>query len=72
MARRPDPNSGNSQFFICYTEERCRKNNGRFSYFGDVVSGMETIDKLKKGLEAKNNGLVDNPDRVIRLYLKQD
>lgn len=71
MARRPDPDTGNSQFFICYTEEKCRKNNGRYTIFGEVISGMEAIDRLKKG-PLSRDGMVTDPDRIIRIYLASE
>src|SRR5476651_1448719 len=47
MARTSDPNSANSQFFIMYAD--AERLNGKYTVIGQVVSGMEAIDKIKKG-----------------------
>src|SRR5215216_7975385 len=52
MARSQDPNSANSQFFICY--EGCGSLTGQYTIIGEVVSGMDIADKIKKGDTAKN------------------
>lgn len=62
MARSQDPNSANSQFFIMFDEGSFL--NGQYTVVGQVVSGMENVDKIKKGDEA-NNGSVSDPDRMI-------
>jgi len=65
MARQPgDNDSANSQFFICFAD--APQLNGKYTVFGEVVSGMEIVDKIKKG-EKSNNGMVDNPDKIIKL-----
>lgn len=64
MARAQNPNSANSQFFIMFTEYPSL--NGEYTVVGKVTSGMEFIDKIKKGSEA-NNGTVDNPDKMIKV-----
>jgi peptidylprolyl isomerase len=69
MARSSDPNSANSQFFICFGDASFL--NGNYTVFGQVVSGMEAIDKLKAGTEA-NNGQVDHPDKIISLRFAPD
>jgi peptidylprolyl isomerase len=69
MARANDPNSANSQFFICFGDASFLNNN--YTVFGQVVSGMEAIDKLKAGTEA-NNGQVDHPDKIISLRFAPD
>ena len=61
MARSADPNSANSQFFICLAEASHLDRN--YSVFGKVVKGMELIDKIKKGNDP--NGSVDNPDKIV-------
>jgi peptidylprolyl isomerase len=63
MARSSDPNSANSQFFI--TTDNASFLNGKYTVVGEVVSGMENVDKLNAGTEA-NNGKVANPDRIVR------
>jgi len=69
MARTSDPNSANSQFFIMYAENSGL--NGKYTVVGQVVSGMDAIDKIKKGPEAEN-GMVTNPDRIIRMQVAAD
>jgi peptidylprolyl isomerase len=70
MARAQDPNSANSQFFICY--EGCGPLTGQYTLFGEVVSGMDAARKIKKG-PASNNGMVGaNPDRIVRMRLMAD
>jgi len=69
MARSQSPNSANSQFFICY--EGCGPLTGQYTLFGEVVSGMEVADKIKKGDQA-NNGAVSNPDKIVKMQLAAD
>ena len=69
MARSQSPNSANSQFFICF--EGCGPLTGQYTLFGEVVSGMEVVDKIKKG-DAGANGAVQNPDRIVKMQLAAD
>jgi len=69
MARSSSPNSANSQFFICY--EGCASLTGQYTLFGEVVSGMDVVDKIKKGTAA-NNGQVSNPDKIVKMQLAAD
>ena len=62
MARAADPNSANSQFFICF--EPAPFLDRQYTVFGKVISGMEFVDKIKKG-DSNNNGSVENPDKII-------
>ena len=62
MARSADPNSANSQFFICFKDAPFL--DRQYTVFGKVIEGMEFIDKIKKGNES-NNGSVENPDKII-------
>ncbi len=64
MARSSDPNSANSQFFICFADTPFL--NGKYTVFGEVTSGMDVVDKIKKGSKA-NNGMVDEPDKIIKM-----
>jgi len=66
MARSQNPDSANSQFFICFTDTPHL--NGQYTVFGEVIKGMEFVDKIKKGSSA-NNGTVDNPDVIIKANL---
>jgi cyclophilin family peptidyl-prolyl cis-trans isomerase len=62
MARSQDPNSANSQFFICFKEASFL--DRQYTVFGKVVEGMELVDKIKKG-NSDNNGSVSDPDKII-------
>ena len=66
MARSSDPNSANSQFFIMYAPQASL--DGQYTIVGEVVSGMDAIDKIKKG-DASDNGMVSNPDKIIKMQL---
>ena len=65
-ARSADPNSANSQFFICF--ESAPHLDRQYTVFGKVIKGMDLIDKIKKG--EGPNGSVQNPDKIISLKLK--
>ena len=69
MARAQSPNSANSQFFIMFGETPSL--NGQYTVVGEVVSGMDAIDKIKKG-SAAQNGSVQNPDRIVRMQVAAD
>jgi peptidylprolyl isomerase len=69
MARAQDPNSANSQFFICFGDASFL--NGQYTVVGNVENGMDLIDELKKGDEA-NNGSVSDPDRMIKVRVAAD
>ena len=62
MARSQDPNSANSQFFICFKPAPFL--DGQYTVFGKVIEGMELVDKIKRGDES-NNGSVSDPDKII-------
>ncbi len=65
-ARSADPNSANSQFFICF--ESAPHLDRQYSAFGKVVKGMEFVDMIKKG--DPNSGSVSDPDKIISLRSK--
>jgi len=69
MARAGDPNSANSQFFIMF--EPTPSLDGQYTIVGEVVSGMEAVDKIKKG-DPRANGQVQNPDKIVRMRLAAD
>jgi len=69
MARASDPNSANSQFFIMFADYPSL--NGNYTVIGDVVSGMDVVDKIKKGDQAEN-GKVNNPDKIVKMTLASD
>jgi cyclophilin family peptidyl-prolyl cis-trans isomerase len=64
MARSQDPNSANSQFFICFKEASFL--DRQYTVFGKVIEGMDLVDKIKRG-DQNNNGSVSNPDKIISL-----
>jgi len=61
MARSSDPNSGNSQFFICF--ESAPNLDRNYTVFGKVVEGIEFVDMIKRG--EGSSGAVSNPDKII-------
>jgi len=69
MARSQNPDSANSQFFICLAPARYLEE--QYTVIGEVVSGMDVVDKIKKGDKA-DNGKVTNPDKIIKLRLAGD
>ncbi|AGB46306.1 peptidyl-prolyl cis-trans isomerase (rotamase) - cyclophilin family [Mesorhizobium australicum WSM2073] len=69
MARSQDPNSANSQFFIMFAP--APPLDGQYTIVGNVVSGMDLVDKIKKGDEA-DNGTVTDPDRMIKVRVAAD
>ena len=69
MARSQDPNSANSQFFIMFAP--APPLDGQYTIVGNVVSGMDLVDKIKKGDEA-DNGTVSDPDRMIKVRIAAD
>ena len=68
MARAMDINSADSQFFICFDD--CGFLDGKYTVWGRVVSGMEHVDKIKRGDEF-DNGHVENPDKIIKMEIME-
>ena len=68
MARAQSPDSGDSQFFICFAPSPFL--NGQYTVWGQVTSGMEFVDKIKKG--SSQSGMVTNPDKIIRMRIAAD
>ncbi|WP_244540279.1 peptidylprolyl isomerase [Kaistia soli] len=64
MARAQDPDSANSQFFIMFADGGFL--DGQYTVFGEVVSGMEFVDKIKKGEPPAN------PDKIIKMQVAAD
>jgi peptidylprolyl isomerase len=64
MARSQNPNSANSQFFICFAP--CDFLDGQYTVWGQVVEGMEHVDRLKRGEP------VSNPDRIVKMQVAAD
>jgi peptidylprolyl isomerase len=69
MARSSDPDSANSQFFICFADSSFL--NGKYTVFGEVTSGMDVVDKVKKGSK-DDNGSVTDPDKIVKMRLASD
>jgi peptidylprolyl isomerase len=69
MARAGDPDSANSQFFICFKPAPFL--DGQYTIWGQVVEGMEFVDNITRGDEA-NNGAVDNPDVIVSMKVAAD
>jgi peptidylprolyl isomerase len=68
-ARSSDPDSANSQFFIMFAP--AANLDGDYTVWGEVVSGIEFVDKLKKG-NPDDDGVVDGPDRIVKMQLAAD
>ena len=66
MARTSDPDSANSQFFFCFTDDGCSFLTGQYTVVGQVTSGMEHIDKIAVGEPPAN------PDKIIKLVVEAD
>ncbi|MEE4236957.1 MAG: peptidylprolyl isomerase [Anderseniella sp.] len=64
MARAMNPDSANSQFFICFTD--CPFLDGQYTVWGEVVEGMDAVDKIKRGEP------VSNPDRIASMTVMAD
>ena len=67
-ARTQDPNSANSQFFIMFAPAPSL--DGQYTIWGQVISGMEFVDKIKRG--APGSGSVTNPDKIIHMQVAAD
>ncbi len=68
MARAADPNSADSQFFVMLADAPHLDNN--YTIFGEVISGMEFVDKVKKGTGP--NGMVTDPDKIVSLKVASE
>jgi peptidylprolyl isomerase len=68
-ARSQDPDSANSQFFIMFAPGPSL--DGNYTIWGNVVQGMENVDKIKHG-NPDDNGKVDNPDRIVHMRVMAD
>jgi peptidylprolyl isomerase len=69
MARSSSPDSANSQFFIVFGDSGFL--DGQYTVVGDVVSGMDVVDKIKKGSKS-DNGKVTNPDKIVKMRMASD
>jgi len=69
MARAQSPNSADSQFFICFADARFL--DGQYTVWGEVIAGMEHVDAIKRGDQARN-GTVSDPDKIVALRVAAD
>ena len=69
MARAASPDSADSQFFICFEAQPSL--DRQYTIWGQVVSGMEHVDAIKKG-DRRTNGMVDDPDCIVRMRVASD
>jgi peptidylprolyl isomerase len=69
MARAGSPDSADSQFFICF--EPSQWLDGQYTIWGQVVSGMEFVDKIKQG-SSEDNGAVTNPTKIVHMRVMAD
>jgi peptidylprolyl isomerase len=69
MARSQNPDSGDSQFFICFQPSRFL--DGQYTVFGRVVSGMEFVDKIKRG-QGQSGTVAPPPDKMISVKVQAD
>ena len=65
MARTSNPNSANSQFFICFEDAPWL--DRQYTVWGKIVEGMEHIDAIKKGGEHNNGAISGEPDKIVKL-----
>lgn len=68
MARAQNPNSADSQFFICFADARFL--DRQYTVWGQVTEGMEHVDAIKRG--AGGNGEVSDPDKIVTLRVAAD
>jgi len=66
MARRADPDTANSQFFICFTDSSCSFLTGQYTVWGQVSEGMEFVDKIAKGEPPAK------PDKIVKASIAGD
>jgi peptidyl-prolyl cis-trans isomerase B (cyclophilin B) len=69
-ARTANPNSANSQFFICFDEAPWL--DRQYSVWGEVVEGMDQVDAIKKGGEHNNGAISGEPDRIVKARIEAD
>lgn len=69
MARSSDPDSADSQFFICFA--RASHLDGQYTVWGQVTDGMQFVGQIKRG-DSSRNGEVRDPDKIVRLQVAAD
>ena len=70
MARASNPNSANSQFFICFDDAPWL--DRQYSVWGEVVEGMDHVDAIKKGGEHNNGAISGEPDKILKARIEAD
>ena len=70
MARTANPNSANSQFFICFADAPWL--DKQYTVWGQVVEGMEHVDAIKKGGEHNNGAIAGEPDKIVKMRVQAD
>ena len=68
-ARTANPNSANSQFYICFDDAPWL--DRQYSVWGQVVEGMDNVDKIKKGGEHNNGAISGEPDKILKARIEQ-
>jgi len=66
MARSSSPDSANSQFFICFTDDGCSFLTGQYTVWGEVVDGMELVDAIAQGEPPAS------PDKIVKMHVAND
>ena len=66
MARTNNPNSANSQWFICFTDDGCSFLTGQYTVWGQVTDGMDLVDAIKRGEPPAN------PDKIVKMQVAAD
>ena len=69
MARSSNPNSANSQFFVCFEESPWL--DRQYTVWGRVIEGMEHIDAIKKGGENNNGAISGDPDKIVKMRVEE-
>jgi cyclophilin family peptidyl-prolyl cis-trans isomerase len=69
-ARTGNPNSANSQFFICFDDAPWL--DKQYSVWGEVVEGMDHVDAIKKGGEQNNGAISGEPDKILKAHIEAD
>jgi cyclophilin family peptidyl-prolyl cis-trans isomerase len=69
-ARSQNPNSANSQFYICFDDAPWL--DRQYSVWGEVVEGMDNVDKIKKGGEHNNGTISGEPDKIVKARIETD
>ena len=69
-ARSANPNSANSQFYICFADAPWL--DRQYSVWGEVIEGMDNVDKIKKGGEHNNGAISGEPDKILKARIETE